>query len=113
MSKASEKRAEQERARTELRRVFPQGSSVSVFVASVSSSGMSRQMLVIGVDPSWPGGLLNMSWAVAKAVGWTYNSRGATVRVGGVGMDMRHHLVSTLAHELYGDGYALTVNGLN
>ena len=77
-------------------------------VVHVTASGMSRDimcLIVIGDE------IHNVSWLVARAVGWRIAPRnsGMAVRVKGVGMDMTYHLVYTLSQCLYGahEGYKL------
>lgn len=87
-----------------LREVFPSGSTVTVDLAHVARSGMSRGIKVLAVSPR--DGIEDASWAVARALDWRLHRAGG-VNVGGYGMDMGFHLVYSLARVLYGDGYAL------
>lgn len=70
-----------------------------------SQNGMNR---VISCHVLKDGELYNVSWRVAKALGWNYSDRYQGVKVGGCGMDMGFHLVYQLSHELFGDGYKLS-----
>ena len=103
MSKTAEKQAQQDRALDILRETFPNGSVVCTALGHVSRSGMQRQFKVLHGNAD--GTVEDLSWAVARALGWSLGDRG--VKVNGAGMDMGFHLVYTLAHALYGDGYAL------
>lgn len=88
-----------------LRRIFPEGSTVSTVLLSVSSSGMSRRIMVIGVQDGEP---VNVSWYVAHALGLPLvESHGWAVRVHGAGMDMGFSIAYDLSSVLFGDGYAL------
>lgn len=87
-----------------LREVFPSGATVTVDLAHVSRSGMQRGIKVLAVSPR--DGIQDASWAVARALDWRLHRVGG-VKVDGCGMDMGFHLVYSLAHALYGDGYAL------
>ena len=84
---------------------------VYVTVTSVSRSGMSRQMKVL-VGNSTTGNISNITRRVARVLGWRYSDRNGTVTVDGCGMDMGFHLVYSLSHALYGDGYALAKDWL-
>lgn len=102
-TKAQEKAERREAACEMLRDLFPRDSRVSLVLAHVSRSGMQRGILVLAQTSD---GVDDVSWMVARAVDWPLH-REAGVRVDGCGMDMGFHLVYTLAHVLYGDGYAL------
>lgn len=84
---------------------FPRGSTVHTAVTHVSSSGMSRHIMVLGVDAGRD--IDNVSAAVARILGWKTNRAGDAIVVSGAGMDMGFHTVYTLAHRLYGDASAL------
>lgn len=69
-------------------------------VRHVSSSGMSRDISVFYVKDNR---LLNITYHVAKAIGWQLVDRNGhrAIKVGGAGMDMGFHLVYTLSSVLY------------
>jgi hypothetical protein len=69
----------------------------------VSQSGMTRDIRVLHNGPD---GIDDVSWAVARAIGWPMRNGG--VRVDGVGMDMAFHVVYTMAQTIHGDGYAVS-----
>lgn len=80
--------------------------NVYTSVVHVTASGMSRDimcLIVIGDE------IHNVSWLVARALGWRMAPRGMAVRAKGVGMDMTYSLVYTLSQCLYGahEGYKL------
>jgi hypothetical protein len=89
-----------------LRDVYPKGSTVATVVMHVSASGMSRAIMVISPE------LENVSWLVARALGWHLHPKYNAIKVVGAGMDMSFHLVHSLAITLYGGGYALSVKRL-
>jgi hypothetical protein len=66
----------------------------------VSSSGMSRDISVFYVKDNQ---ILNITYSVAKAMGWKLVERNGSraIKVGGCGMDMGFHLVYTLSSVLY------------
>jgi hypothetical protein len=66
----------------------------------VSSSGMSRDISVFYVKDNQ---ILNITYSVAKAMGWKLVERNGSraIKVGGCGMDMGFHLVYTLSWVLY------------
>lgn len=80
------------------------GDTIYTVLRHVSPSGMTR---VIGVykiennEPMW------LSYATARALGWSFDGEREGVKVRGVGMDMGFHLVYTLSQKLFDDRYAL------
>lgn len=106
-TKAEQERIEQ--AVTNLREMLKQGQTVYTYLASVSRSGMSREIgvLIPSTNSSGEPTVRNISGWVADALDWKWTDRGA-VKVGGAGMDMGFHLVYVLSSKLFdGDGYAL------
>lgn len=89
----------------QLREDFPRGSTVHTVIRHVTSSGMGRTISVLFAVPN--GEIYDMSYAAARALGWSMDHRRGGVKVQGAGMDMAFHLVYSLAQALYGDGYAL------
>lgn len=78
------------------------GTTIYGKVNHVSSSGMSRN---IGLYVAQDGGVIDISYWAAKALGWPYKDgyKGG-VRVSGCGMDMIFHTVYTLSYVMgYGD----------
>lgn len=86
--------------------IFPAGATVTTIVRHVSKSGMSRAVQVLAVSES--GGIEDVSWLVARALGWRLDPRHGGVRVTGTGMDMCFHLTYSLSQTLHRDGCALT-----
>ena len=91
---------EKEELREELKNYFPKGSTALTMVKKVSPSGMYRNISVHIIKGDR---LLNLSYSVAKFIGWTYKDKTNAVGVGGCGMDMGFHVVSTLAALLHDD----------
>lgn len=115
--------AERHDAITKLREWIKPGDTVYTILDNVSRSGMSRAIRVLiptkyttDSDPdSERIDFIHPNWAVGKALGlrhWKRNGREQdALVVGGCGMDMGFHLVYTLSHVLYGDGYACLGKG--
>mgnify|MGYP006969594966 FL=1 len=98
------KREEEERIISYLQELVPEGSTAFTEVTKVSKSGMSRHIKVL-----MPRGdqIENLSWYVAKLLGWKYKDNTRSIFVQGCGMDMGFSTIYTLAQALYGDGYAI------
>jgi len=88
-----------------LREELKPGDTVYCILRHVSRSGMVRDIAPIVFSEGQPRFLW---WHVANVLGWrAMGDAPDAVRVNGAGMDMGFHLVYTLAHVLFGDGYAL------
>lgn len=93
---------------SDLKALFPKGSTAFLVLRNVASSGMSRQIGVIafrrdGKDLiDW-----HPNYKVAKVLGYKVNKDGNGIKVSGAGMDMGFQLISSLARKLYGDDYAI------
>ena len=74
--------------------------NVQTVIRRVSSNGMSRDISVFYVKNNQ---ILNITYSVAKAIGWPLVERNGSraIKVGGCGMDMGFHLVYTLSSVLY------------
>lgn len=74
--------------------------NVQTVIRHVSSNGMSRDISVFYVKNNQ---ILNITYSVAKAIGWPLVERNGSraIKVGGCGMDMGFHLVYTLSSVLY------------
>jgi hypothetical protein len=91
--------------------------NVRTVIRHVSSSGMSRDISVFYAKDNQ---ILNITYSVAKAIGWQLVERNGSraIKVGGCGMDMGFHLVYTLSSVLYrgttefDPGYHLSQNWL-
>jgi hypothetical protein len=99
-SKAEKARQDHDNAVNLLRSMLPKGSTVYVVVRNIARSGMSRTLSTIVVEDGVP---RDMSWSVARALGWTYDTKYYGVKVAGCGMDMGFHLTYELAQVLYPD----------
>lgn len=107
------KQLEKEKQKENLRKWFPKGSTIYTILRSVSSSGMSRCISIICINPDEAGTgtrwISHPNYAVSKVLGLSLVTKNGTasVRVNGCGMDMGFHLANSLGYALYGDGYAL------
>lgn len=94
--------ADIEEGKQYLRDMLSSGDKIYTITRTVSRSGMSRRLTV--VIPR-DGDIIDITWAVARALDRNVNDDG--VQCEGTGMDMGFDLVYNLSHELFGDGYAL------
>ena len=95
---------ERELAILSLREMFPPNSTVTVLLRHVSQSGMMRAISFIHEQR-------DVSWLVARATGFKFNSRWDGLTVTGCGMDMGFHLVYSLSRTLYGSPGAYVCKG--
>ena len=91
----------------ELKRIAPRGSTIYYLVASVSSSGMSRNVrFFVVVD----GKIVDISTLIRNYLGYARpRSReyDYAVRLGGTGTDVGYDAIINLSSTLYGESYAL------
>lgn len=85
---------------TMLKDTIKQNDIIYTDVKKVSSSGMYRHIKTYIIRDNKP---LDISCHVANAIGWAFKDKTFAVGVGGCGMDMGFHLVSTLANILFDD----------
>lgn len=100
-------KADRDEAIQNLRDLLKPGATVYTILRDVSRSGMSRNIDVQYLgdgEPRW------LSSLVAKATGFTFNPKRECLRVGGCGMDMGFHVVSTLSRVLYPAGFGCIGN---
>ena len=96
---------DQKEAIKELKKVLKKGKTVYTVLRHVSRSGMQRHISLI--LPPKPGStyMRHLDHNAARALGWQDSGKG--IVVGGCGLDTGHHLVYSLSHRLFSDGYAL------
>jgi hypothetical protein len=116
-TKASDKKEqEKQEQKARLREWMPEGSTVYTILRHVSASGMSRDisLVVPWIDESGKVGFIHPNYGAAKILGDRLVSKNGSdaIRIGGCGMDMGFHLVYSLSHALYGNGYALNQSWL-
>lgn len=103
MSKAAQKKAEQEDAIKRLREEIKPGSTLFTVARHVSSSGMSRSISVYQLKGR-RGNVQPYDWSylVAKAIDEKIDQTHDGIKIGGAGMDMGFELVYRLSWALYG-----------
>ena len=118
MMKLTKNKEQIEEYKETLKGIFPKGSTVYTVIRHVSSSGMTRDVGIVGIfnDPRNSGKLqtVHPNYAVACLLGLKHepSDRRDCVRIEGCGMNMCFEIVYRLAIVLYGDGYALTQESL-
>jgi hypothetical protein len=86
----------------ELREVLKTGDIVYTMITHVSNSGMMRTIRTIIIRNNEP---LDISYKVAKALGWNLNRKHDGITVNGCGMDMGFHVVYSLSSRLFPEGH--------
>lgn len=108
---STKKEIEKQEQIARLREWMPEGSTVYTILRHVSASGMSRDisLVVPWIDENGKVGFIHPNYIVSDLLGdrLVRKNGNDAIRVGGCGMDMGFHLVYTLSHVLYGNGYAL------
>lgn len=87
-----------------LKKLFARNTRVYTSVKRVSSSGMSRHILVY---VSRKNQIIDITWHVGNVAGYTHSDKTGGLIVGGCGMDMGFHLIYSLSRCLYPKGYKL------
>jgi hypothetical protein len=88
------------RSKARLRDMLPPGSTVYTALKTVSRSGMNRRIrCYAAIDKS----IEDITYYVARALGYTMNDNGLSVS--GCGMDMGYSVVSNLSYALYPQGF--------
>jgi hypothetical protein len=108
--KLSKKEQEKREARESLLRFIKKGGTVYTILRHVSGSGMSRDISIVTIDASGEtSAIFHPNFSAAKLLGYRLVTRNGSdaLRVSGCGMDMGFHVVHSLGHALFGDGYAL------
>lgn len=115
------KQAKQEQMESieKLRSMLKPGDSVWTSVNSVSKSGMSRNISLFIPDTfNGKPEITNITWHVARAVGYPTKNRSGYVQdvgiaVSGCGMDMCFDTVYNLGRVLFPDGFKVEGRGRN
>lgn len=76
---------------------FPVGAKVTTL--TMHNTGASASVRVLHGDAD--GGVTDLSWAVARVLGWRFDRKRGGVWVTGGNIDYGHHIVYTLARALY------------
>ena len=69
---------------------------LTIFIKSVSRSGMSRKMIVMAND-------MDITYHVINLIGQKFNPNSPYVKVGGCGMDMAFWLADHISYYLFED----------
>ena len=94
------KQTERDEQIQNLRKWLVRDDRIYTVLRHVSSSGMTRYMDLYYIRENRP---CRITWAAAKALGWTYDNKREALKVGGCGMDMGFHAVYTLSSILFRD----------
>lgn len=89
-----------------LRVYLSEGDTVYVIVRSVSQSGLSRRMSFFAFEPG-SARPVDLDYWIGHKLGLKRKKGEQGLVVSGCGMDMGLHVVSNLAHKLFGDERAL------
>tara|TARA_R100001460_G_scaffold56738_2_gene96446 strand:- start:619 stop:924 length:306 start_codon:yes stop_codon:yes gene_type:complete len=87
-----------------LKEAIKEGDTLWTQLHHVTKSGMTRYIGVRFLKDDYP---YTYTYYVAKALDWKMSDKYEGVKVVGCGMDMGFHLIYSLSHALYGDGYAI------
>tara|TARA_B100001094_G_scaffold278628_1_gene288283 strand:- start:35975 stop:36283 length:309 start_codon:yes stop_codon:yes gene_type:complete len=71
----------------------------------VTKSGMTRYISVICIIDNRP---YDYTYLVSKILDWKTSNLHGGIKVGGVGMDMGHHLVGSISYALYENDDTIT-----
>lgn len=101
LTKAEGKRKRREYCIKHLRDMLRPGDVIYTVLRHVSASGMSRRIDLYTIRDNR---MAFLTGYAAGAIGWKWGDKAGIV-VGGCGMDMGFHLVYTLSHTLFPDGF--------
>lgn len=94
-----------------LREILDKDATIYTILRHVSSSGMSRRISLVAsvIDPhTGKNEILNLDYWAAKVLDYKIDRDKGGLKVAGAGMDMGYHIVHSLGHALYGNGYTFT-----
>lgn len=97
-----QEKAERQEALEELREIIKPGDTVHTILRHVSRSGMQRIIDPLVIKD---GEHRYIRWQASQLIGAKMDRDRDGLKIGGCGMDMGFHLVYSLSHALYGDGY--------
>lgn len=98
-------------ASAHLKHLLPEGSTVSVVIRSVSSTGMTRRVSVLCPGrlehrATFDGTIRDITGMVARLLGWSRDTNGY-IAIRGTGFSAANHVVGAVSLRLYGDEYRL------
>lgn len=102
---ATAKQREAAEAVERMREWVKPGDTLYTILRHVSRSGMSRSISVVTIDHADGGRIYDLDYNVARALGEPIDRDRGGVKVSGCGMDMGFHLVYSLSHALFPDGF--------
>jgi len=95
---------EKQIAYNNLKEYVNEGDTIYTIVKKVAPSGMSRQMSVIVRTDT---GISNISWWVARALGYRMCKGRDCFSISGCGQDMGYAVAYDIGATLFGDGYKI------
>ena len=95
---------EQQLAVQNMGRYINEGDTIYTILKKVSSSGMSRQIAVVVRTDT---GISNISWWVARALGYRMSKDRDCFSISGCGQDMGYAVAYDIGATLFGDGYKI------
>lgn len=99
---------EKDYAIQKLQELCPPGTMIYTSVEQVSRSGMSRHIKTfISVNNE----ILNITYFVARALGYRISDKTGGLVVSGCGMDMGFHVVMNLSYAIHGHGIGYDLEG--
>lgn len=98
----TKKQTQTAEAIADLKQLLTPGETVYTILKHVSTSGMYRAIDVYVFRDNEP---RRITWSVAQAVGYRYDTKHEALGVGGCGMDMGFNVVYNLSRVLFRDGY--------
>ena len=91
-----------------LKSMFPKGSTAFLILRKKSSSNLPRVVGVVAFKRDGKNLLdFHPNYRVAKILGMKEDRQNEGIKVGGGGMDVGLHLISSLSRKLYGDDSAI------
>ena len=100
MSNKTQAQQDKAEAIENLREWLKRDETIYTVLRHRSASGMTRYIDMYYIRENRP---CRITWAAAKALGWTYDTNREALKVGGCGMDMGFHAVFTLSSVLFRD----------
>ncbi len=91
-------KADQAEALKNLREWLSEGQRIYTILRHRSASGMSRVIDCYIIEDNRP---MRITWSVAAALGYTYDTKYEGVKIAGCGMDMGVDLVQHLSHAVF------------